>query len=173
MSTLESSLSNIAQDIKKTISLQYKKASLDWHNKQRQRLMQQQAAAARFGQIYMQEGLGQVLSKTKILPNLCQISSPSDLVPAGCTISNGHTIYHYRWLKTAFETVTLTVLEKGKEKINDAIAIEQFKMNRVYGALPDYEKPYFAQEYPAFYTGFHVVGLKDAGADIIVSAVFY
>lgn len=172
MNTLKDTLSSIAQDTKKMVSMQYQKANLAWNQKQRQLRMQQQAEAASFGQIHMQEALGQVLSATQILPNLHQISYPTDLVPAGCSISADNTIYHYKWLKKSPEKVPTTVLEMARQKINAAIAVEQYKMNNIFCNLSDYEKPYFAQEYPAFYNGFQVIGLKDAGTDIIISAVF-
>ena len=172
MQKIIDTINSIAQDTKKMVSMQYQKANLAWNQKQRQLRMQQQAEAASFGQIHMQEALGQVLSATQILPNLHQISYPTDLVPAGCSISADNTIYHYRWLKKSSERISTTALEIAREKINAAISVEQRKMNCIFSNLWDYEKTFFAQEHPAFYNGFHVIGLKDVGTDIIISAVF-
>lgn len=138
---------------------------------QKQLRLQHQEQVACMGQIYIQEALGQVLHTTNILPDLCSIENCTDLVPCGYTIDEV-SIYSYRWLKKTPKRISTTMLEIARQKINSAINIETRRMSIVYQKLCDYEKMVFIQQYPAFYTGFHVVNIKDAGTDVIISVAY-
>lgn len=161
---------SICADISKMVSIKYKNMVRDYNQKQRQERFQQQAQAVSYGQIYIQEALGRVLASTNILLNLTAITHPSDLIPCNYTIADV-TIYDYRWLKKSPEKISSTMLETAREKINLAIEMETRKLSVTFQNLPEYEKLFFVQQYPAFYNGFRVVGLKDAGTDVIISVV--
>lgn len=157
----------LVESLKKWHSVQKQK----WHQQQRQLQLQQQTQAISMGQIYVQEALGQVLHATHILPNLTTIENCTDLVPCGYTIDEV-PVYSYRWLKKMPEKISTTTLEIARQKINSAIDLEIRKMKMVFQNLLDDEKVFFAQQYPAFYTGFHVVGIKDSGTDVIISVAY-
>ena len=157
----------LGESIKNWLSSQNQK----WHQQQQLLKMQQQEQVACMGQIYIQEALGQVLHATSILPSLCAIETCTDLVPCGYKISEV-SVYSYRWLKKTPEKISTTMLEIARQKVNSAIDIETRRMNIVYQSLFDYEKMMFVQQYPAFYTGFHVVSIKDAGTDVIISVAY-
>lgn len=157
----------LGESIKNWLSSENQK----WHEQQKQLRLQQQEQVACMGQIYIQEALGQVLHATSILPELCSIENCTDLVPSGYTIDEV-SLYSYHWLKKTPERISTTMLEIARQKINSAIDIETRRMNIVYQSLFDYEKMMFIQQYPAFYTGFHVVSIKDAGTDVIISAAY-
>ena len=154
------------------MSIQYKKMVRDYHQKQRQQMLQQQTQAVSFGQIYIQEALGSVLSSTKILSNLTTITHPTDLVPCNYIIDDV-PVYTYKWMKTSSERISSTVLANACDKINFAINMECRKLSATFQTLPEYQKPFFIQQYPAFYNGFRVVGLKDAGTDVIISVIMH
>ena len=157
----------LGESIKNWLSSENQK----WHEQQKQLRLQQQEQVACMGQIYIQEALGQVLHATSILPDLCSIENYTDLVPNGYTIDEV-SIYSYRWLKKTPDKISTTNLEIAKQKINSAINLETRKMSMVFQNLSDDEKLYFIHQYPAFYTGFHVVNIKDAGTDVIISVVY-
>lgn len=157
----------LVESLKKWLSVQNQK----WHQQQRQLQFQQKAQIVSMGQINIQESLGQVLHATHILPNLTTIENCTDLVPNGYTIDDV-PVYSYRWLKKTPEKISTTTLEIARQKINSAIDLETRKMKMVFQNLLDDEKVFFVQQYPAFYTGFHVVGIKDAGTDVIISVAY-
>ena len=123
------------------------------------------------GQIYVQEALGQVLHVTCILPSLTSIENSTDLIPNGYELGDV-AIYSYRWLKKVPDKISTTVLEIARQKINSAIEMETRKLEITFHSLSDCEKTFFIQQYPAFYNGFTVVGIKDAGTDVIISVAF-
>lgn len=154
------------ESIKNWLSSQNQK----WHQQQRELLLQQQEQAVCMGQIYVQEALGQVLHLTNILPNLVAIENCTDLIPSGYEFGDV-VIYSYRWLKKNSDKISTTVLEIARQKINTAIQMEIRRLEITFHTLPDYEKVLFIRQYPAFYSGFTVVGLKDAGTDVVISVV--
>lgn len=157
----------LVESLKKWLSAQNQK----WHQQQRQLQLQQQAQIVSMGQIYVQEALGQVLHTTSILPNLTTIENCTNLVPCGYTIDEV-PVYSYRWLKKSPDKISTTTLEVARQKINSAIELEIRKMMMVYQNLLEEEKVFFVQQYPAFYTGFQVIGIKDAGTDVIISVAY-
>ena len=144
--------------------------NLKWHQQQRLLLLQQQEQVVSMGQIYVQEALGQVLHATSILPSLTSIENSTDLIPNGYELGDV-AIYSYRWLKKVPDKISTTVLEIARQKINSAIEMETRKLEITFHSLPDCEKVFFIQQYPAFYNGFTVVGIKDAGTDVVISVV--
>ena len=169
---IEDMVKDLLQKATQMMNLQYQKSKDAWRQNQNQQMMQQQIQSANFAQIHMQEALGRTLSTTQILPQLSAITCPAELVPAGCRISGNGNIYFFRWLKTNPQSISTMLLGIGVQKINSAIEIERRKMNQSFQALPDNLKVWFVQQYPALYNGFHVVGLKDVGTDVIIAAVF-
>lgn len=169
---IKSTIQKVFNTICGWISMQYKKAHNKWIQEQRMLQEQQQNNNACMMQIQLQEALGHVLSSTHILPNLSAIQHPSDLVPDGFSIGDNQTVYYFRWTKRTPDAISTTVLNIAKNKINSAISFETKKMYYTFISLPDHEKAFFAQQYLAFYNGFQVILIKDAGTDVIVSAVF-
>lgn len=168
---------NILQDIlskvQKIISIQYHKANQAWLQKQRNQRLQEQEYARAMGQILMQDGLHHILSSTNILPyNLTPVRQTNDLIPKESSIIGEQSVYHFGWSKSKPDKIPVSVLDKAKNDLNAVIEMEQKKMREKYYSLPDYEKPFFAQEYPAFYIGFRITLLKDDGMDVVISAVF-
>lgn len=164
-------LKKMLGQIQKAISILYQKMCRDWQLKQRQEMLQKQEQAVSMGQIYMQEALGMVLASTHILPCLTAVEHPTDLIPDSYQLGDV-PVYSYRWLKRSPEAISTTVLNIAVDKINSAVHLQQRKLACSFQTLPDYQKPFFIQQYPAFYNGFHVIGLKDAGTDVIISAVY-
>ena len=154
----------------KILSIQYKKMVRDYNQKQRQQLLQNQAQAVSFGQIYIQEALGMVLASTHILPCLTAVEHPTDLIPDSYQLGDV-PVYSYRWLKKSPESISTTILSLATDKINSAIELQQRKLACSFQTLPDFQKPFFVQQYPAFYNGFRVVGLKDVGTAVIISVI--
>ena len=157
----------LGESLKNWLSSQNQK----WHQQQRLKQLQQQEQFVSMGQILVQEALGQVLHSTSILPNLTTIENCANLVPCGYTIDEV-PVYSYRWLKKSPDKISTTTLEVARQKINSAIELEIRKMMMVYQNLIETEKAFFIQQYPAFYTGFQVIGIKDAGTDVIISVAY-
>ena len=157
----------LGESLKNWLSSQNQK----WHQQQRLKQLQQQEQFVSMGQILVQEALGQVLHSTSILPNLTTIENCANLVPCGYTIDEV-PVYSYRWLKKSPDKISTTTLEVARQKINSAIELEIRKMMMVYQNLLEEEKVFFVQQYPAFYTGFQVIGIKDAGTDVIISVAY-
>lgn len=162
---------NLTQVLGESLKNWLSSQNLKWHEQQRQLQLQQQEQVACMGQIYIQDALCQVLQSTNILPNLTKIENSKELIPYGYQFGET-SIYSYKWMKKSSDKISSTLLQVAKDKINYAIDIETRRLNIVYQNLSIQEKSFFIQQYPAFYNGFTVVGLKDVGTDVIISVAF-
>lgn len=159
---------NLTQVLEESFKNLLSSQNQKWHQQQEQLKYQQQAQIAYTGQIYIQDALGQVLQSANILPHLIKIENSKDLIPCGYRF--GETpIYSYKWMKRSSDTISSTHLQIAKEKINSAIEIETHRLWIIFQNLNPDEKVQFVQQYPAFYYGFKVRDIKDAGIDVIIS----
>lgn len=164
-------LKKIWEQFKECVSIKHDTAVKKYREEQEQMQIQQRNQIAYTEQIYLQDALGQVLRSTNIIMGLSPVTNGSDLVPDGYELGTVKNIYRYRWLKNTTSSISIPALEIARKKINSAIEIEKRKMETVLQNQLDYEKILFVQQYPAFYRGFQVVGMKDDGMDVIIYIV--
>lgn len=162
---------NLAQVLGESLKNWLSSENQKWHQQQKQLISQQQEQIAYSAQIFVQDALGQVLQSTNILPNLTKIENSKELIPYGYQFGET-SIYAYKWMKKSSDKISSTLLRVAKDKINDAIDVETRRLNMVYQNLSIQEQSFFIQQYPAFYTGFRVVDIKDSGTDAIIFVAY-
>lgn len=129
---------------------------------------------ANYAQYQLQDALFCILSNTTIAPQLCQLHHAADLLPVGSTIRAGDTtIYYYAWTKNDPSTrIPYAVVQKLSQKMNMAIRSELRKLEYAFHSWDGQDQMDFIYLHPALYNGFHVLGCKDNGDEIILAVEY-